>query len=172
MSCTMVHNFNTAAYSMTTLRSLLLAILVAVFPVSAAMAQDAGDAPVSGQDIIKAVIQARGKVVVLNFWASWCGPCRQEIPELIALRKRFPEDKLVIMGISLDQEHSMYALYKSRAGFNFPVMRAKADVSQAFSVRAIPRTVVYSPKGEVVHSQEGYMAGEDLEIMIKKYMGA
>ncbi|MFP5222235.1 MAG: TlpA family protein disulfide reductase [Acidobacteriota bacterium] len=153
-------------------RTLILAFVVSLASVGVAMAQAAGDAPVSGQDIIKTVSQSRGKVVVINFWASWCGPCRQEIPELIELRKRFPEDKLVILGVSVDQEHSMYAMYKSRAGFNYPVMRAKPDVSQAFSIRAIPRTVVYSPKGEVVHSQEGYMAGDDLEKMIKKLIGA
>lgn len=157
---------------MTLFRTLLLTIIVSVLSVGAAQAQDAGDAPVSGQDIIKTVSQARGKVVVINFWASWCGPCRQEIPELIALRKRFPEDKLLLLGVSVDQEQAMYAMYKARAGFNYPVMRAKPDVSQAFSIRAIPRTVVYSPKGEVVHSEEGYMAGDELEKLIKKYIGA
>jgi thiol-disulfide isomerase/thioredoxin len=157
---------------MTILRLFLLAVSLSFLPLGAAHAQEAGEAPVSGQDILKAVSQARGKVVVVNFWASWCGPCRQEIPELIALRKRFPEDKLFILGVSVDQEHAMYAMYKARAGFNFPVMRAKPDVSQAFSIRAIPRTVVYSPKGEMVHTQEGYMAGEDLERMIKKLLGA
>jgi len=157
---------------MTLFRTILLTIIVSVFSVGAAQAQDAGDAPVSGQDIIKTVSQARGKVVVINFWASWCGPCRQEIPELIALRKRFPEDKLLLLGVSVDQEQAMYAMYKARAGFNYPVMRAKPDVSQAFSIRAIPRTVVYSPKGEVVHSEEGYMAGDELEKMIKKLIGA
>lgn len=157
---------------MTFFRTILLTIIVSVLSVGAPQAQDAGDAPVSGQDIIKTVSQARGKVVVINFWASWCGPCRQEIPELIALRKRFPEDKLLLLGVSVDQEQAMYAMYKARAGFNYPVMRAKPDVSQAFSIRAIPRTVVYSPKGEVVHSEEGYMAGDELEKMIKKLIGA
>lgn len=157
---------------MTFFRTIFLTIIVSVLSVGAAQAQDAGDAPVSGQDIIKTVSQARGKVVVINFWASWCGPCRQEIPELIALRKRFPEDKLLLLGVSVDQEQAMYAMYKARAGFNYPVMRAKPDVSQAFSIRAIPRTVVYSPKGEVVHSEEGYMAGDELEKMIKKLIGA
>lgn len=157
---------------MTFFRTIFLTIIVSVLSVGAAQAQDAGDAPVSGQDIIKTVSQARGKVVVINFWASWCGPCRQEIPELIALRKRIPEDKLLILGVSVDQEQAMYAMYKARAGFNYPVMRARPDVSQAFSIRAIPRTVVYSPKGEVVHSEEGYMAGDELEKMIKKLIGA
>jgi thiol-disulfide isomerase/thioredoxin len=126
----------------------------------------------SGQDIIKAVSEARGKVVVLNFWASWCPPCREEIPDLIELRKHLPEGKVFMIGVSLDQDPSQFAMFKSKAGFNYPVYLAKPDVAQAFTIRAIPRTVVYSPKGEMVHSQEGYISGEDLEQLIKKFSGS
>lgn len=146
-------------------------LLLALAPAMTSSAQ-APQAPATSQDILKAVIAAKGKVVVLNFWASWCGPCRQEIPELIALRKRIPEDKLLLIGVSLDQEPSMYAAFASRAGFNYPVMRAADDVTPAFSLRAIPRTIVYSPKGAVIHSQEGYMPGEELEQLVRKVMGS
>jgi len=127
---------------------------------------------ISSQDIVKAVSQARGKVVVLNFWASWCGPCREEIPEIIALRKRIPEDKLLILGISLDTDPSDMAAFVAKTGFNYPVYMAGSDVAPAFSVRAIPRTVVYSPKGEMVDSEEGYATGEELEQLIKRFMGS
>ncbi|MFZ5428444.1 MAG: TlpA family protein disulfide reductase [Thermodesulfobacteriota bacterium] len=156
---------------MKSLRTALLALAVLLFAAPSAHAQ-AKEAPlVTGQDILKAVIQARGKVVVINFWASWCGPCRQEIPELMELRKHFPEDKLTIIGVSLDQEPAMYAAFVARAGFNYPVHRAAPDVTPAFSIRAIPRTVVYSPKGELAHTQEGYMPGPDLERLVKKLLG-
>lgn len=155
---------------MKTVRVILVALALAVCA-APAWAQGKAEPTASGQDIIKAVSQARGKVVVLNFWASWCGPCRQEIPEFINLRKRFPQDKLVILGVSLDQDPAMFAMFAAKAGFNYPVYLAKPDVSQAFLIRAIPRTIVYSPKGEVVHTQEGYMPGSQLEDMIKKLLG-
>jgi len=154
------------------IRTAILALVVVMFSALSVQAQAKDSSVATGQDILKAVVQAKGKVVVINFWASWCGPCRQEIPELISLRKRIPEDKLVIIGVSLDQEPSMYAAYTARTGFNYPVYRAAPDVTPAFSIRAIPRTVVYSPKGEMVHTQEGYMPGEDLERLVHKLLGA
>ncbi len=156
------------------MKILRLIIIALIMMVSATTVFSQGkDGPMaSGQDIIKAVSQARGKVVVLNFWASWCGPCRQEIPEIISLRKRLPEDKVLIMGVSVDQDPAMFAQYAAKAGFNYPVFQAKADVAEAFSIRAIPRTVVYSPKGEMVHSEEGYMAASDLEKLIYKLLGS
>jgi thiol-disulfide isomerase/thioredoxin len=157
---------------MTMLRTILTAFALTCLFACTALAQSKGEPAASGQDIIRLVSQARGKVVVINFWASWCGPCRQEIPELVDLRKRIPEDKLLLIGVSVDQDPSMFAMYAAKAGFNYPVFLAKADVAQAFSIRAIPRTVVYSPKGEMVHSQEGYMPGPDLEALVKKLAGA
>jgi len=154
------------------LRLIILALVLAACAPAVAQAQVQGQLTASGQDIVKAVSQARGKVVVVNFWASWCGPCRQEIPELIELRKRIPADKLLIIGVSLDQDQNMYAMFTAKAGFNYPVYMATPDVGPAFSIRAIPRTVVYSPKGEMIHSEEGYYPGEELELLIKKYMGA
>lgn len=156
---------------MKAIRTILPALALVLLAAVAAPAQTSS-VPATSQDILKSIIQAKGKVVVVNFWASWCGPCRQEIPDLIALRKRLPADKVFIMGVSLDQEPTMYAAYSARAGFNYPVFRAADDVTPAFSIRAIPRTVVYSPKGEMVHTQEGYMPGEELEKLINKHLGS
>lgn len=139
---------------------------------SLAQAQNRPEVQISSQDIIKAVSQAKGKVVVVNFWASWCPPCRQEIPDLIALRKRIPEDKLLMIGVSIDQDPAMFSSFAGKAGFNYPVYLAKADVPQAFSLRSIPRTMVYSPKGEMVKAIEGFVTGPELEKIISKLLGA
>ena len=127
---------------------------------------------VSSQDIVKAVTQAKGKVVLLNFWASWCGPCREEIPALIALRKSIPEDKLLIIGISLDTDPSAVAAFAAKTGFNYPVYKAGDDVPQAFSVQAIPRTIVYSPTGEMIESTEGFSSAEDIQRLVARAMGS
>lgn len=159
-------------FSMKTAHVLFITLLLLGWVSTAHSQNTRPEAMSSSQDILKAVSQARGKVVVLNFWASWCGPCRQEIPELVELRKRVGEDRLVILGVSVDQDPAAYSLFTSKAGFNYPVSRAQQDVFMAFSIRAIPRTMVYSKKGELMHTQEGYMPGADLERMVKKLLGA
>jgi thiol-disulfide isomerase/thioredoxin len=150
----------------------IFSLILAASAAHPALGQSPGVHTASGQDVIKAVSEARGRVVVLNFWASWCPPCRQEIPELIEVRKHFPEGKVLMLGVSLDQDPNQYAAFTAKAGFNYPVYLAKQDVAPAFSIQAIPRTVVYSPKGEVVHIQEGYFSGADLEELIKKLTGS
>lgn len=152
--------------------SFALLLCVLLLGSSLAQAQNRPEVQISSQDIIKAVSQAKGKVVVVNFWASWCPPCRQEIPDLIALRKRIPEDKLLLIGVSIDQDPAMFSSFANKAGFNYPVYLAKADVPQAFSLRSIPRTMVYSPKGEMVKAIEGFVTGAELEKIINKLQGA
>jgi len=152
-------------------RPLLFCVMLSVLSVPSCFGQ-ANIQTVSSQDIVKAVTQAKGKVVLINFWASWCGPCREEIPALIELRKRIPEDKLLILGISLDADPADVASFTAKAGFNYPVYKAADDVPQAFSIQAIPRTVVYSPTGEMVESTEGAISPEDLERLIARAMGS
>ncbi len=147
--------------------AILLMGLCCVMP---AQAQTAS--PVDHSEIIKLVSQSRGKVVVLNFWASWCPPCREEIPEMIALRKQFPENKVTFLGVSMDQDPAAYARFTAKAGFNYPVFLAQAGVGPAFNIRGIPRTLVYGPQGEQVLTHEGYLSGEDLEKVLIKLVGS
>lgn len=158
---------------MTIVRAFILALALAAATPATLWPQDnRPTAYLSHQDIIKTVSQSRGKVVVVNFWASWCGPCRVEIPELIDLRRRHSEDKLVILGVSVDQEPTMFTAFRTRMGINYPVYMARGDVALAFGVRGIPRTLVYGPTGEQVFSREGYVSGEELESVVNKLMGA
>jgi thiol-disulfide isomerase/thioredoxin len=154
----------------------IFVVILAVFALCGALAPQAqaqGKTElVSSQDIVKIVSQAKGKVVVVNFWASWCPPCRQEIPDFIAVRKRIPEDKMLLIGVSIDQDPAMFSTFSAKAGFNYPVYLAKGDVASTFSIRAIPRTMIYSPKGELAVSHDGYLSGEDLEAAVKKLLGS
>lgn len=127
---------------------------------------------ISHQEIIKTVSQSRGKVVVVNFWASWCGPCRVEVPDFIALRSRLPAARVVMLGVSIDQDQTAYETFVAKAGFNYPVYLAGPDVPQAFMLRAIPRTIVYGPQGEQIVSREGFVSAEELEHIINKVLGS
>lgn len=102
----------------------------------------------------------KGKVVVLNFWATWCPPCRREIPDLIALQKKYGKD-LVVVGVSLD-ENGLAAVksFVAKNGINYPVVMGDQKIASAYGgITAIPTTFVIDRAGKIAGHIEG---GTDL----------
>jgi thiol-disulfide isomerase/thioredoxin len=103
----------------------------------------------------------RGKVVLINFWATWCGPCREEIPMLIALQKQY-EGRLVILGLSVDDPGPHTAdvvqAFAKSAGINYTVAVAPEEVQQAFGgISSVPTTFVVDPNGRLVQRHRGQL---------------
>lgn len=146
------------------IRALLFLLVVCLAPVRG-MAQDAG--PITGQAVLDAISAAQGKVVVVDFFASWCRPCLMEIPDFIEARKHYPADKVVFIGISLDQDQGEYLRFVKQTPFNFPVHLANPDVMAAFGIKMIPKTLIYDPAGQQAVNHAGYMPGDDLRQAIE-----
>lgn len=93
----------------------------------------------------------KGKVLVVDFWATWCAPCRAEIPGYVELQKQYGKDGLVIVGISLDQGDSGPKLVKAfveKFGVNYPVVMGDDDIQQVFGgMDAIPTTFLIDRNG-------------------------
>lgn len=100
--------------------------------------------------------QLRGKVVLLNFWATWCGPCRMEIPEFEQLQKQYM-GKLQIVGLSVDEESQAKVQKVADAlHINYPVAMASADLQRSFGgMPAIPVTFVIDQKGQIEQRHVG-----------------
>ena len=150
------------------IRPLILALLLLLAPVSLACAQDAGT--INGQSVLDAVVAAQGKVVVIDFFASWCKPCLMEIPDFIEARKHYPADKVVFIGISLDQDQGQYFRFVKQTPFNFPVHLADPDIINTFGVTMIPKTVIYDPTGQQALNHAGFMPGEMLRQVLDKLL--
>ena len=103
-----------------------------------------------------ALNDAKGKVVLLNFWATWCGPCRAEIPGLIELQKKYP-DKLQVIGLAVDVDSAEEVKqYAAKVGMNYPVVIASADVRTSYGgIPALPTTFVLDTQGRVVQKHVG-----------------
>jgi thiol-disulfide isomerase/thioredoxin len=103
--------------------------------------------------------QWRGKVVVLNFWATWCAPCREEMPEFIKAQAEFGGKGLQIVGIAVDQPDKV-RLFASEIGLNYPTLVGgfgAMELSKTLGndLMALPFTIVMDRKGAIVHTQLG-----------------
>ena len=97
-----------------------------------------------------------GKVVLVNFWATWCPPCREEIPELIELSKRY-KDKLLIIGVSMDDAPAgEVRQFARQIGITYPVVMGSGAIEAEYGgVPALPTSFVISPDGRVVQKHAG-----------------
>ena len=106
----------------------------------------------------------RGKVVLVNFWATWCGPCREEIPYLASLTERYPEH-LVVIGVSEDAGGvDMVEAFADQYGVNYPIVMATPEIKRAFpGVFALPTSFVVDPDGQMVQTHVGLISPVILE---------
>jgi thiol-disulfide isomerase/thioredoxin len=115
---------------------------------------------------------SHGKVVLLNFWATWCGPCREEIPDLIELQTKY-KDRLQIIGISVDDEDaSAVKKVVDQTGINYPVAMSSPEVRMAYGgIGALPTSFVLDSDGRVVQKHEGLRNPLLYEIEVRALLG-
>jgi len=101
-----------------------------------------------------------GEVVVINFWATWCGPCRQEMPLLDALYGKYKQAGLVLLSVNIDENVEPAIEMAQTLKVSYPVLfDARKEVSRAFDVGAMPVTVLVDRAGVVRYVSEGYKPG-------------
>jgi len=131
----------------------------------------------NGQQIRKALEGQAGNVVVLNFWATWCVPCRQEFPALVALDEKYRRDGVRVIGVSVDDvadlEEKVRPFIRA-VGAKFPIwIKATGDpmdFMEALNPQlsgAIPETMIYNRRGNVVEILAGEQTFEQFEAAIK-----
>lgn len=106
----------------------------------------------------KSLSDYKGKVVMLNFWATWCGPCKREIPDFIELQEAYRDQGFEIVGVSLDDPNARDAVaaFVRNEGINYDIVYGNGEVAQAYGgVRSIPTTFLIDREGNVVSSKVG-----------------
>lgn len=109
--------------------------------------------------------EQRGNIVMVNFWASWCGPCREELPEMEALYQEYRDLGFEILAVNVDDEESKADILLDDIEVSFPVLYDTAgNVSKLYDVNAMPTTVIIDRDGNQRLLHLGYRAGDE-----KKY---
>lgn len=108
----------------------------------------------------------RGDVVMINFWATWCGPCRQEMPLLDELYTRYQRVGFNLLGVNIDDDSGKAMRMVNELGVNFPVLfDSRKEVSKLYEVDAMPVTVLVDREGTVRHVHHGYKPGYEVKYL-------
>ena len=116
----------------------------------------------SGENI--RLSEYRGQVVLINFWASWCGPCRQEMPQLEAIQQKYQHLGFTVFGVNVEQNRELADKVLRDIPVSFPILFDDANqVSKLYDVDAMPVTVLVDRSGEIRFMHRGYKPGYEHE---------
>lgn len=153
------------------MKKFCLCFLVAfIFCIGASFSSAAELKDIDQAGLEKLLRENRGKVVLLNFFATWCPPCRVEIPELVSTRKDYSKDNLVIIGLSVDEEAAPVLPFISKHGVNYPVYKADKSITDHFQVSSVPHNAFFAKEGKMVISEPGMADSAILKSVIDKLM--
>ena len=148
------------------IKNLTLGLLVTVFAATS-LASSGLEGQVAPDFALKSstgenlrLSEYRGDVVMINFWATWCGPCRQEMPLLDELYTRYERVGFSLLGVNIDDDSRRAMQMIEDLGVSFPVLfDARKEVSELYEVEAMPVTVLVDREGNVRYVHHGYKPG-------------
>ena len=109
---------------------------------------------VDGKPVRLSDYVGKGKYVLVDFWASWCGPCKAEIPNLVALQNKFGGDKFTVIGVNVWDEEDKFKASLAAEGINYPQIYIprdnKDDATALYGIRGIPQIILFGPDGIIV----------------------
>lgn len=108
--------------------------------------------------------EQRGNIVLINFWASWCGPCREELPKFEAMQQQYQDLGFTVFAVNVDDDPDKADVLLDDIDVSFPVLfDPKGDVSKLYDISAMPTTVVVDRNGNARLTHEGYRSGDEVK---------
>ena len=117
-----------------------------------------------------ALSDLKGKVVLLNFWATWCAPCRAEMPDIIRLQNKYKDRGLVVLGLSADEGKRDIEAFLKENPLPYPVAQVTREQGIAFDVSPIPTSILIDKSGTMVFDVEGYDKSLNFDELVEKYL--
>lgn len=144
----------------------LLVVAALLLPAGAASAQSFVFKDLQGHQ--QRLQDYRGKWVLVNFWATWCPPCLEEIPDLAALHEAHKNKDLVVIGVALDSSKESVVEFIAKKKIAYPMVFGDYNMAeQVGEVEALPTSYLYDPTGKLVSYQQGMVSKASVESYIK-----
>jgi peroxiredoxin len=145
------------------LPALVVGLTFASAPVVASSPAPAPDFTLPARDGGKIHLgDLRGQVVMINFWATWCGPCRQEMPLLEQIHEKYEPLGFTLLGVNVEPDSKEAQAWLAKVPVTFPILFDRDNaVSSSFGVEAMPSSVLIDREGRVRHVHRGYKPGDE-----------
>lgn len=138
-------------------------VMLLTLPFAATADENAAPQRIDPDGIEELIEDEKGKVLILNFWATWCAPCRAEIRDLVKIRQDYSPEKVSIIGISLDFNPGAVPPFMERKNMTYPVYISSQDVMDVYNITGIPYTLIYDAQGNLAEVHEGLVDYEILQ---------
>ena len=114
---------------------------------------------------LKTVLESnKGKVVILDLWATWCPPCRKEIPGFVSLYNKYKDKGVEIIGIAYDENGlEVVPAFVKKNGINYPVYLDGGGIAEAYDLQAYPTAIIYGKNGAVVNKHIGFVTEKEFD---------
>ncbi|MBI5816202.1 MAG: TlpA family protein disulfide reductase [Nitrospinae bacterium] len=154
-----------------------MALLISSALAAPAFAADASAAPAPAPSFDMELAEGgklslaslKGKAVILNFWATWCGPCKKEMPALEAAHRKHKGNGVTVVGVNFDQEKGMVNSFLKPLDVTFPnALDAAGKTAEKYGVMGLPTTIFINGKGLIVGQHTGAITADQLEGWIAK----
>lgn len=130
---------------------------------------DFGGFNIEGKPVRLSDYVGKGKYVLVDFWASWCGPCKAEIPNLIELQNKYGGDKFTVLGVNVWDEEDKFKASLSAEGINYPQIYIprdnKEDATALYGIRGIPQIILFGPDGIIVQRN---LRGDEMKKLVEE----
>lgn len=154
------------------IRKIFLLILILILTSGISFAKKAADftfKDLSGKDV--SLADFKGKVIILNFWATWCGPCIYEMPDLEKLYQKYHQEGLQVIGLTLQSPKKQVPQKIAQAGVTYPILLDAEEAVESYGpFSSIPQTYIIDRQGEIVAEIIGMQSYSQFEKKIKKYL--
>jgi thiol-disulfide isomerase/thioredoxin len=147
--------------------SAALGLMAGLLSLALASSAFASPPEINAMEMFRLLNQSKGKVVVVNFFATWCPPCVLEVPGLMEIRKQYPDSELTLVSVSFDTDMEKLDGFLDTAKVNYTVYTGAQDVAEAFQVVGLPKLLVYNKKGALEVNHNGFMTPDKLKETIE-----
>jgi peroxiredoxin len=117
-------------------------------------------------------MENKGKIVVVNVFATWCAPCVTEVPDFVRAHTTYPEDKLAMLGVSIDEDKRELANFIVEQNISYPVYRVGEEFTMKYHIEVIPQTYVHAQNGKLYKRFDGMITFEELQEIIEHLLAS